>query len=118
LFADGTGILFTHSSMTELNSNTSKFFETLNMWLKNKYLKVNFKKTHYVHFKTGNNPAIDINIGYNNKLIPNVPSIKFLGLTNNSMLPWRMHIDQLTPKLSTACYIIRSIKLLMSHKTL
>jgi len=104
--------------MTELNSNTSKFFETLNMWLKNKYLKVNLKKTHYVHFKTGNNPAIDINIGYNNKLIPNVPSTKFFGLTNNSMLPWRMHIDQLTTKLSTACYIIRSIKLLMSHKTL
>jgi len=29
-----------------------------------------------------------------------------------------MHIVHLTTKLSTACYVIRSIKPLMSHKTL
>jgi hypothetical protein len=62
--------------------------------------------------------AIDMNICYNNKLIPSVLSTKFLGLTIDNMLSWRIHVDQLTTKLSTACYVIRSINLLMSYKTL
>jgi len=56
-------------------------------------------------------------IGYNNKLIPNVLSTKFLGLTTDSTLSWRTHINHLTTKLSTAYYVIRSIKPLTSHKT-
>jgi hypothetical protein len=57
-------------------------------------------------------------IDYNNKLIPNVLSTKFFGLTVDSTLSCRMHIDHITTKLSTACYVIRSIKPLMSHITL
>ena len=34
------------------------------------------------------------------------------------MLSWRMHIDHLTTKLSTACYVIRSIKPVIFHETL
>ena len=118
MFADGTSILFAHLNTTELNSNTSTFFETIKIWLKNRYPKLNFEKNHCIDFKTGNNPATDTNIGYNNKLILNVLSTKFLGLTIDNMLPWRIHVDQLTTKLSTACHVIRSIKLFMSHKTL
>jgi len=57
-------------------------------------------------------------IGYNNKLIPNAPPIKFLGLTICSTLSWRMHIAHLTTKLSDACNVFKSIKPLMSHETL
>jgi hypothetical protein len=86
----------------QLNSNTSTYFETVNIWLKSSYLKLNFEKTHSIHFKTENNPTIDVNIGYNNKLIPNFLSTKFLGLTVDN-LSWRIHVDQLATKLSTAC---------------
>jgi len=46
-----------------------------------------------------NSPAIDMKIGYNNKLIPSVISTKFLGLNNYSILSWRMNIDHLTTTL-------------------
>jgi len=62
--------------------------------------------------------AIDMKIGYNNKLIFSVLCIKFHGLTLDCTLSWRIHADHLTTKLSSACYVIRSIKPLMSHKTL
>jgi hypothetical protein len=55
--------------------------------------------------------------GYNNKLIPSVPSTKFLWFVIDSTLTWGVHIDNLTTKLSTACYVIRSFNPLMSHKT-
>jgi hypothetical protein len=60
---------------------------------------------------------IDMKIDYNNKLIPNILSTKFLELTIDSTLSCRMHIRHLTAKLSSACYVIRSIKPLMSHRT-
>jgi len=49
-----------------------------------------FKKTHCVHFKTRNTPCIDMKIGYNNKLIPNPLSFKFIELTIDGMLSWRI----------------------------
>jgi hypothetical protein len=57
-------------------------------------------------------------IGYDNKLIPSVLSSKFLWLAMDSMLSSTLHTDNLTTKLSTAYYRTRSIKPLMSHKTL
>ena len=35
---------------------------------------------------------------------------KFLGLVVDSTLSWKPHIDHLINKLSTACYVIRSVK--------
>jgi len=75
-------------------------------------------KTHCNHFETKNSQATDMKIGYNNKLISSVLSTTFLELTFDSMLLWRMYVDHLTTKYSTACYVIRSIKPLISHKTL
>jgi len=57
-------------------------------------------------------------IGQNNKLIPNTLHTKFLGLTIDSTLSWRIHIDHLTTKLRTACSVTRSVKPYMSHKSL
>jgi len=52
-------------------------------------------------------------IGLNNKSAPSALSTKFLELTIASTLSWKIHIDHLTTKLSSACYEIRSVKPLM-----
>jgi hypothetical protein len=117
LFADNTSIIFTHSNKTKFNSDIRTVFETINTLFNNNYLSLHFRKTCYTHFKTGNSPSIDMKIAFSNKLIPNDLSTIFLGLTVDGMLSWRMHIDHLTTKLGTACYVIQSIKPLMS-KTL
>ena len=46
--------------------------------------------------------AINMKIGYSNKLILSVLCIKFLGLTLDCMLSQRIHAVHLTTKLSTA----------------
>jgi len=43
--------------------------------------------------------------------------VKFLGTTIDNTLPWKQHIDTITPKLNKACYIIRS-KLYLSKDAL
>ena len=49
---------------------------------------------------------IDMQIGFDNKIIPNVTYKKFLGLTIDSLLTWKTHLELLFNKLSTPCYVI------------
>jgi len=57
-------------------------------------------------------------IGYDNKTIPDVSHIKFHGITVDSTLSDRNHIDQLINKLNTASYVIHSVKSFVPHSTL
>jgi hypothetical protein len=44
--------------------------------------------------------------------------VKFLAITVDNTLSWKQHIDTTTPKLNTACYIIRRYKLNLSNDAL
>jgi len=56
--------------------------------------------------------SINLKNGFNNNLITNT---KFLGLTMDCTLSCNNHIDKLMKKLSTACYIIRTVKTHISN---
>jgi len=43
---------------------------------------------------------------------------KFLGLVITNSLSWKDHLTQLTPKVCTACYVLRCIRPFMSQNTL
>jgi hypothetical protein len=49
-------------------------------------------------------------IEHNNKLITNISNLKFLGIMIDNTSSWKGHIDKLVPRLSQACYVIRSVK--------
>jgi len=57
-------------------------------------------------------------INYKTNRINNVYHTNFLGLTLDSTLPWKPHIGQLTSKLNSAWYIIRSLKSIISLENL
>ena len=81
-------------------------------------LSINVDKTHYLQFKTKNKPTCNINIFCNDNLVTALPKIKFLGTYIQDSINWSCHIDYITPKLSSACYAMRSIKPVMSLNTL
>jgi hypothetical protein len=86
LFADDTSILFTHSNIDEFNVNIETVLDIVHTWFKEKFLSLNFEKTHFFHFRMRNSTSIDLEIGCDNSLISNALHIKFLGLTIDSML--------------------------------
>ena len=55
---------------------------------------------------------------YETKFIANLSDTKFLGLCLNNTMVWRVHVDHLIPKLSSAWYAIRTLKQIMSQKML
>jgi hypothetical protein len=59
-----------------------------------------------------------IKIEHYNKMIIQTNFVKFLGITVDSTLSWKQHIDTITPKLNKVCYIIRRSKLYLSHVAL
>ena len=78
-------------------------------WFKVNLLSINVDKTHYLQFKTKNNPICNINIACNDTLVTALPKIKFLGIYIQDSINWSSHIDYIIPKLSSACYAMRSI---------
>jgi hypothetical protein len=118
LFADATSVLFTNSILTKYSKDIHTVFKLINKWFKGNFLSPNYEKTHFIHFITKHIPTIHMRTGYGNKLILNILHTKFPGINIDSTLSWRMHIEQPVYKLSTACYVIRSIKPYMPHTTL
>ena len=64
------------------------------------------------------NYAVNVNINYKSNRINNLYYTNFLGLTLDSTLSWKPHIDQLISKLNSECYVIRSLKSIISLKNL
>jgi hypothetical protein len=69
-------------------------------------------------FVTKTSSLIYLNIFHGHKKIHNVHNTKFLELTLNNTFSWKIHIDTVILKLSSACYAIRTVKPLLSWESL
>jgi hypothetical protein len=87
-------------------------------WFRINLLSLNINKTPCVQFKTNNKSTTDINIVCNNCPITTMSNIKFLGININYSLNSSYHVESIIPKLSSACYIMRSIKPYMPINTM
>jgi len=61
---------------------------------------------------------MDIQLSYKGNPITNTLNTRFLGLSLDSTLSWNVHIEQLSSKLNSACYVIRLLKTIISTKKL
>ena len=130
LFADDTIVLTTDSDIQNLNIMANQLFSDVNLWFNSNLLTLNYKKTHYVEYKTNNyyQTRTNINyegyyqtrtnINYEGNTIPNLTSTKFLGLIVDETLSWNEHIDSAAKKLCSASYIVRNLKHSVSPTTM
>jgi hypothetical protein len=115
LLADDTSILISRPNIHILQNDLTIIFRQITKWFKENSLSLNLGKTHFIQFSSKNKNHLDINITHENGLIPKVNEIKFLGLHINNTLSWSTHIDNVLPKLSSACYAMRSVKPFVSQ---
>jgi exonuclease III len=118
LFADDTSIIVTSPNPTEFKNNVNKVFQDVNRWFNANLLSLNVEKTQFMQFVTKNNLLLDLNIMHRNKEIVNIHNTKFLGLILDNTLSWKIHIDSIVPKLSSACFAIRIVKPFLSQESL
>jgi hypothetical protein len=77
-----------------------------------------FDKTDFMKFTANNKTSINFNIGYDNETIEEVLTTKFLGLQIDNNLNWKKHIEYIIPKLSLACFAMRTVTSLLKVDTL
>ena len=116
IFADDTNIIFTHSNLTDFKDEINIVIEKISKWFQASSLILNFNKTNYIQFTAKPKLAVDICISYKANLIKNTYSTNFLGLPLDSTISWKIHIDQLSSKLNSACYVIRSLRSVIPTK--
>jgi hypothetical protein len=72
-------------------------------------LVLNLEKTNIMKFVTNNLPYCALTIGHEDKYVEEAVNLKFLGIQIDNHLNGKNHVDQIIPKLSTACCMVRQI---------
>ena len=117
LFADDSNIFFSHPDPFELLSIINSELEYVSDWLKVSKLTLNVKKKKIMLFSNSisNLPG---NVTFNNTVLEKVDTIKFLGLTIDENLSWKIHINNISKTISRNIGIIYKLKSYFPHSTL
>jgi hypothetical protein len=82
----------------------------INNWYTSNLLSINFQKTHCMQFTTKNSTLKGSKVQVNSNEIIEIPHIKFLGLEIDNILSWNLHMDKIMNKLTSVCFMLRTIK--------
>jgi hypothetical protein len=109
LFADDISVLVADKSYEKFEQKLISVMSFLENWFDKNQLVLNIKKTNFVRFITSNLVHVPLTIEYKNILIEEVTTTKSLGIHTDNNMNWKKHIEQILPKLGSACYIIRTL---------
>ena len=119
LFADDTTIYIANSCTKILFQDTNEDIASLKTWFDANKLLLNSQKTKYVLFRSKNmrfDDELAISIG--NDIIVRSSFTTFLGMNMDELLNWDVHVSYVKKKISSALYILRSVKHVLSCSNL
>ncbi len=116
-YADDTTLISTIEKFRSIgtpNSNTGDKITTelrkINKWLTSQKLCLNVKKTKFMLFHMPQKQVPNINISINDVVIEKVDQFNFLGLTIDTHLKWKEHVQSLASKLSQLNGILKRLQ--------
>ena len=119
LFADDTCIFFSHKDLNVIESTLNNALGKISNWLIANKLSLNVDKSNLVIFSLNKSPhQHDIKIHINNELLEPKDYAKYLGLSIDSKLTWRNHIDNVNNKLVKGVGILSKLRYYVNEKTL
>lgn len=111
LYADDTNMLMCHNCIEQIVINSNNASQEMSRYCNENGLNLNINKTCYMRFLPKNVVTnYDLYLKISNKSIQSTTATKFLGVTLDQKLTWKMHINTVCSKLSTICYIIRNLR--------
>lgn len=111
LYADDSnfGITAETADLAIKKANTSA--NEFHKFCANHGLLVNIRKTVYMSFLPKNiNPEYSALIKINHRSIEQVDCIKFLGVTFDQKMTWEKHINSISYKLGSTCFLLRQLR--------
>ncbi|KAG8236884.1 hypothetical protein J437_LFUL016736, partial [Ladona fulva] len=117
-YADDTNILVSAPSYSNLLDKSKLAANHLSNLCKDNLLNLNVEKCQMIHFSHSRKADQSLLVKLNQKSIQQVSTIKFLCINLSSNITWELHIDALSVKLSTTCYIFRQLRYSVSRDIL
>jgi hypothetical protein len=108
IFADDTSIIISSKNLDDFCMLSIRVLSLVGKWFAANKLALNLDKTNIIKFTRINVPQCPLSTGYNDKYTEESTQTEFLGSQIDNHLNWKNCIDQLIPKLSEACYAVRS----------
>ena len=119
LFADDTCLVFNNSSLSILELNCNIELKNLKNWCDANKLQINPQKSAVIVIPPKlNSPSVNIQLMYNNSLIPCNNSFKYLGVILDSKLNFKSHIDITASKISRAVGILSKLRYIFPMSSL
>ena len=102
LFADDSNLFLSHKSYDTLFKLANTELQKVTAWFKSNKLSLNVTKTNFIVFCSHRKhiPSQKGKILINDNPIPQVSSVKFLGIHLDQHLTWNNHISEIAKKLS------------------
>jgi hypothetical protein len=108
IYAGDTNIVVHAANDTELQVKIDDSIYLLNEWFLVNGLTLNLDKMNIIKFSSRKSKEEHIRFRYPNT-IKEIDSLKFLGLELGKFLNWKNHIEKTLPRLSSACFAVRSM---------
>ncbi|RVE51386.1 hypothetical protein evm_003941 [Chilo suppressalis] len=112
LFADDATILVTcdQTNVNSLASVINDCLDKVEAHLKGIGLILNFEKTKLMQFRPYQRSEISLTISRQGRQIEEVRSFKLLGITMDSTLSWKQHVETVVKKLNSFTYGLRELR--------
>ena len=112
LFADDTSLFHSHACFNTLIQEVNIQLHKFSTWFNTNKLSLNTKKSNFIictpNGKKYNISEAEINI--NGSKIKHVKCTKFLGITIDEHLDWKVHIDNLSNKIARNVGVLNKLK--------
>ena len=111
LFADDTNIYFSSKNLSHLEATLNCELKPVAEWMKCNRLALSISKTNFILFHSSKlKPNQSLRIKIDDTPIKQVDSTKYLGITFDSNLTWKSHINELCLKLSKTVGILSKVR--------
>jgi hypothetical protein len=118
LYADDTTVIVSSNSHQCLINQAQSVTNLISKWAKDNFLVVNPKKSNLIHFASSGLRTESLLVRMERKSIEHADTCKFLGVYLNYKMCWSEHVNYLSSKLSSSCYILRQLSSTVERETL
>ena len=107
LFADDTNLYCSRKNLNDLELILNQELHAVAEWMKSNRLALSILKTNFVLFHSKRlKPYKSLNLKIDGVNIQEVSTVKYLGVTFDSNLTWKNHVNELCLKLSKTVGIV------------
>ena len=110
LFADGTNIYCSRKNLNDIELILNQKFHEAAEWMKSNRLAPSILKTNFVFHSKRLKPYKSLNLKIDGVNIQEVSTVKYLGVTFDSNLTWKNHVNELCLKLSKTVGIFSKLR--------